>query len=49
VLLVPDSPGYDMAASTSVGSVSVRVRQDAASGHVIEAMADLGSVTVAGG
>jgi hypothetical protein len=49
VLLVPGSPGYDVAASASVGSVSVRVRQDAASRHVIEAIADLGSVTVASG
>jgi hypothetical protein len=49
VLLVPGGPGYDVAASASVGSVSVRVRQDAASGHVIDAIANLGSVTVAKG
>jgi hypothetical protein len=49
VLLVPGGPGYDVTASSSVGSVSVRVRQDAASGRVIDAIADLGSVTVASG
>jgi hypothetical protein len=49
VLLVPGGPGYDVTASSSVGSVSVRVRQDAASGRVIDAIANLGSVTVASG
>jgi hypothetical protein len=48
-LLVPAGPSYDVTATTSVGSVSVRVRQDTASRHVIEATTDLGSVTVASG
>jgi hypothetical protein len=49
VLLMPGGPGYDVTASTSVGSVSVRVRQETASRHVIDAIADLGPVTVASG
>jgi hypothetical protein len=47
-LLVPGAPGYDVAASADVGSVSVTVRREASSGHVIQAAADVGSVTVAG-
>jgi hypothetical protein len=46
-LLMPAAPGYDVTASTDVGSVSVTVRRDASSGHVIQATADVGSVTVA--
>jgi Putative adhesin len=48
-LLVPPGPGYRVAASADVGSVSVSVRRDASSGHAIQASADVGSVTIASG
>jgi hypothetical protein len=48
-LLVPPGPGYRVAASAGVGSVSVAVRRDASSGHVIQASAGVGSVTIASG
>jgi len=48
ILLVPAGPGYAVTASADVGSVSVTVRRDPSSDHVIKAHADVGSVTVAG-
>lgn len=47
-LLVPAAPGYAVSASAGVGSVAVTVRRDPSSDHVIQAFADVGSVTVAG-
>jgi hypothetical protein len=48
-LLVPADAGYAVTATSDLGLVSVRVRQDASSGHVIQASAGVGSVTVSGG
>ncbi len=48
-LLVPPGPGYHVTASSRLGSVSISVRQDTSSGHVIQATAGVGSVTIAAG
>jgi hypothetical protein len=48
-LLVPAGAAYAVTATSDLGAVSVRVRQDASSGHIIQASTGVGTVTVAGG